>query len=60
MKDDREKQCNFRFEDQVDRILEKVHSEHLDIPMYIRQAEMRLAAEKEAGTQSGLQWCRTV
>lgn len=37
-----EKQCNFKYEDQVDQILEVIAEEHPDIPTHSKQAERRL------------------
>lgn len=46
MKDGREKQCNFKFEDQVDKILALVSEEHPEIPVHSRKAEERLEKAK--------------
>lgn len=46
-KDGTEKQCNFKFEEQVDRILSLVEEEHPDIPTHSRKAQAKLDAEKQ-------------
>ena len=47
-KDGTEKTCNFKYEFQVDEILEKVHEAHPGIPIHSRDAERRLAAAAAA------------
>lgn len=47
-----ERQCNFKAEEDVDRFLETLSSEHPDIPTHSKQAEQRLKeakAREEAG-----------
>lgn len=44
-----EKQCNFKFEDQVDMLLQELHRRHPEIPVHSKEAEKKLkeAEEKE-------------
>ncbi|MCR5303007.1 MAG: DUF308 domain-containing protein [Lachnospiraceae bacterium] len=48
-----EKQCNFKFEDQVDRFLQEFHRGHPDVPVHSKAAEKKL---KEAEEQERLRY----
>ena len=47
MKNGREKQCNFKFEQQVDQFLGEFGAEHPDIPLHSADAERRLREAEE-------------
>ncbi len=47
LKDGREKQCNFKIEDDVDAILRRMEKEHPGIPVHSEQAEKRLREAEE-------------
>ena len=49
LKDGREKQCNFKIEDDVDAMLHRIQADHPDIPIHSAEAEerLRLAEEEE-------------
>lgn len=41
-----QKQCNFKYEEQVDELLALVHAQHPDLPCVSAQAEQKLAEER--------------
>ncbi|MCH4013003.1 MAG: hypothetical protein LKE64_01535 [Solobacterium sp.] len=47
-KDGREKQCNFKFEEQVDQILKVMEEKHPSIPTHSEKAEKKLRKAAEA------------
>ncbi|MCR5715466.1 MAG: ATPase P [Lachnospiraceae bacterium] len=47
MKDGREKQCNFKIEDDVDALLHRVEIDHPEIPTHSKEAEERLRKAEE-------------
>ena len=47
-KDGREKQCNFKYEELVDRFLSIIEREHPDIPIHSEEAERKLREAEEA------------
>ena len=47
LKDGREQQCNFKYEDQVDRFLTLLHQTHPHIPTVSAEAEKRLLEERK-------------
>ena len=46
MTDGREKQCNFKYEDQVDEFISQLHRAHPEIPTVSEQAQKRLDEER--------------
>lgn len=48
LKDGREKQCNFKYEELVDRFLAVIEREHPDIPTHSEAAERKLREAEEA------------
>ena len=47
LKDGREKQCNFKLEEDVDALLGRIKKDHPDIPIHSAQAEERLKRAEE-------------
>ena len=47
LKDGRQKQCNFKIEDDVDALLHRIEKDHPDIPVHSEQAEERLKKAEE-------------
>ena len=47
LKDGREKQCNFKIEEDVDALLHRIEKDHPDIPVHSAQAEERLKKAEE-------------
>lgn len=43
-----EKQCNFKFEEDVDRFLQRLQKDHPEIPIYSKEAEKKLEAARIA------------
>lgn len=48
LRDGREKQCNFKYEEQVDQLLAAVAREHPNIPTHSEEAERKLREAEEA------------
>ena len=48
LSDGREKQCNFKYEDQVDRFLALMQERHPKVPVHSKDAERRLRKAKRA------------
>lgn len=55
MSDGTEKQCNFKFEDQVDQFLRVLAEDHPEIPTHSAAAEKKLAEAEEAEKKKYLQ-----
>ena len=47
LKDGRQKQCNFKIEEDVDALLHRIEKDHPDIPVHSVQAEERLKKAEE-------------
>ncbi len=47
LKDGREKQCNFKIEEDVDALLHRIEKDHPEIPVHSAQAEERLKKAEE-------------